>query len=136
MNKKIMGVLLATTMLLGIFTGCKKNDEIKPSCPVDHLTVQYSGACLYNEEQYSIYSIIAPYEYEIIYENTENEATASYIGGPTPTPVPNTIGYSYIAIKDDTIKLKINGFEQTVNVKKYANDDVFEPAITETAETT
>ena len=88
MNKKIMGVLLATTMLLGIFTGCKK-EEIKPSCPVDHLTVQYSGACLYNEEQYSIYSIIAPYEYEIIYENTVSFIVRFYC------PVEDTMRIKY-----------------------------------------
>lgn len=130
MNKKIGSVILSMVLLGSLFTGCKKEDTTETSYDpraVDYLTISYSGATLYNKSQYDIYSIQAPkgMTFTVIYEGDEQRATENYTKGATFDNV------SYVVINDKTIKLNVDGVEQTFDVTQYKNDGIFESEFSE-----
>lgn len=126
MNKKIGSVILSMVLLGSLFTGCKKEDTTETSYDpraVDYLTISYSGATLFEDKQFDIYSIQAPkgMTFTVIYEGDEQRATENYLNGATPSA-----DVSYIVINDKTVKLNIDGVEQVIDVTKYKNDGIFE----------
>lgn len=126
MNKRILGVTLSLMLLGGIFTGCK-NDTTPTETSYDphavqYLTISYSGSTLFEEKQYDIYSVQAPagMTFSVIYEGDEQRATEYYTKGATFDDV------TYVVINDKTIKLNVDGVEQTFDVTQYQNDGIFE----------
>lgn len=126
MNKRILGVTLSLMLLGGIFTGCK-NDTTPTETSYDphavqYLTISYSGSTLFEEKQYDIYSVQAPagMTFSVIYEGDEQRATEYYTKGTTFD------GVTYVVINDKTIKLNVDGVEQTFDVTQYKNDGIFE----------
>lgn len=126
MNKRILGVTLALMLLGGIFTGCKKDTTTTETSydphAVQYLTISYSGSTLFEEKQYDIYSVQAPagMTFSVIYEGDEQRATEYYTKGTTFD------GVTYVVINDKTIKLNVDGVEQTFDVTQYKNDGIFE----------
>lgn len=126
MNKRILGVTLSLMLLGGIFTGCKKDTTPTETSydphAVQYLTISYSGSTLFEEKQYDIYSVQAPagMTVSVIYEGDEQRATEYYTKGATFD------GVTYVVINDKTIKLNVDGVEQTLDVTQYKNDGIFE----------
>lgn len=126
MNKRILGVTLSLMLLGGIFTGCKKDTTTTETSydphAVQYLTLSYSGSTLFEEKQYDIYSVQAPegMTVSVIYEGDEQRATEYYTKGATFD------GVTYVVINDKTIKLNVDGVEQTFDVTQYKNDGIME----------
>lgn len=130
MHKRILGVTLSLMLLGCIFTGCKKDTTTETSYDphaVQYLTISYSGSTLFEEKQYDIYSVQAPagMTVSVIYEGDEQRATENYTKGATFDNV------SYVVINDKTIKLNVDGVEQTFDVTQYKNDGIFESEFSE-----
>lgn len=126
MNKRILGVTLSLMLLGGIFTGCKKDTTPTETSydphAVQYLTLSYSGSTLFEEKQYDIYSVQAPegMTVSVIYEGDEQRATEYYTKGATFD------GVTYVVINDKTIKLNVDGVEQTFDVTQYKNNGILE----------
>ena len=119
----IIAVICLALAISTVVTRCQAEKEAENaliSTNVENLTISFVGATLYNEKQYNIYTIEAPYVVSVIYEGDEQAATQSYIA-LTDNP-----SIQYIASDDSIIRLMINGEEISIDVNQYQNDDIFE----------
>lgn len=119
----IIAIICLALAISTVVTRCQAQQEAENaliSTNVDNLTISFVGATLYNEKQYNIYTIEAPYVVSIIYEGDEQAATQSY------TALTDNPSIQYIASDDSIIRLMINGEEISIDVNQYQNDDIFE----------
>lgn len=119
----IIAIICLALAISTVVTRCQAEKEAENaliSTNVENLTISFVGATLYNDKQYNIYTIEAPYVVNVIYEGDEQAATQNYIA-LTDNP-----SIQYIASEDSIIRLVVNGEEINIDVNQYQNDDIFE----------